>query len=110
MACRELFARNGALKVGNLLHGKEVFARDPVEHPDETVLHNLGYSRNVPTVTANGDERRWRRWIAIPHVVFHELMVPQTLTGIGVKRHQRGAKERIALAIGTVEILKSHSR
>src|ERR1700722_10750087 len=109
LVCRELFARNGAWKGGNLLHRKYVFARDPVEHPDETVLRNLGYSRNVPTVTANGDERRWRQWIAIPHVVIHELMVPPARAGIGVKRHQRGAKERIALAIGPVEILKSHA-
>ena len=29
-------------------------------------------------------------------------MVPQALAGIGVKRHHRGAKERIALAIGAV--------
>jgi len=88
LACRELFARKWCLEsrktscTGNRF--SPVTLSNTQTKPYFIIWATAG---NVPTVTANGDERRWRRWIAIPHVVFHELMVPQTLAGIGVKRH-----------------------
>jgi len=80
-----------------------------IKQVDPSLFGGLRDRVNHLAVVFHGHERRGRGKVAIPHVVFHGLEMPDPFTGLGIQSKHAICEEIVSQAIGAIEIACSRT-
>ena len=79
-------------------------ARLPVEYINIALFGDLGDRIDLLSVSFYGNQIGRSRDVAIPHIMMHELIMPDPFAGVGIERQKAIGEEIVTLAIAAVKV------
>src|SRR5262245_52201823 len=107
---RRILAGRVRLRHGTLLNGPKRLAGLTVKHEQETMFRRLRNDVDTLAVMTDGQKLRSSRQIIVPQIVMNQLIVPETLAGLGIQSNEAVCKEIVSLSVAAVKVVPSGAK